>query len=301
MTHDVRSFWRRRRFWIPVGVFLLLWGLFAAWLLGTAWYEVPRYQPSDRPSAVSRIMTSDQYAQVVDTHPRPYVYQRSIAPGAVLIFGATHTKNPDDNQFATMRRRWNDFRPTLLLVESDLGMLFPAFMDPVTTFGEVGFAHALAREHHVETLSWEPTDETLLLSVIEQGFSKEAVALRWVLTPYFSNLRHGRPDHPERLVQDTLGDKANVAPIRGTITSIDDVRSQWTRLFPDGPAWQDVSDEFGLPGELGDMDFNKARDEHLVACLAEFVGKGERVFVVSGSSHAVKIEPAVLALEAMDR
>ena len=35
---------------------------------------------------------------------------------------------------------------------------------------------------------------------------------------------------------------------------------------------------------------------HLVACVAELVRAGERVFVVCGSSHAVKIEPALRAL-----
>lgn len=44
------------------------------------------------------------------------------------------------------------------------------------------------------------------------------------------------------------------------------------------------------------MDLNCPRDAHLVAWVAELVGAGERVFVICGSSYAVKIEPALRAL-----
>ena len=70
----------------------------------------------------------------------------------------------------------------------------------------------------------------------------------------------------------------------------------WAREFPDGPDWRDVSDQYGLPGFLGEIDLNKARDVHLVACVAELVEAGERVFVIAGLSHAVKVEPALRAI-----
>ena len=78
--------------------------------------------------------------------------------------------------------------------------------------------------------------------------------------------------------------------------TIDDIDDAWTREFPDGPDWRDVSDQYGLPGFLGEIDFNQPRDVHLVACVADLVNAGERVFVIAGSSHAVKIEPALSVL-----
>jgi hypothetical protein len=41
------------------------------------------------------------------------------------------------------------------------------------------------------------------------------------------------------------------------------------------------------------MDANRARDEHFARVVIDLVRKGERVFAVCGSSHAVKLEPAL--------
>ncbi len=61
------------------------------------------------------------------------------------------------------------FAPTVALVESDLGMMFPAFMDPVETFGEVGAVYALARDAGVVAYTWEPPNEVLVASLMERG------------------------------------------------------------------------------------------------------------------------------------
>jgi hypothetical protein len=44
---------------------------------------------------------------------------------------------------------------------------------------------------------------------------------------------------------------------------------------------------------LSEMDANIIRDRHFFAILLDLVKKGERVFAVAGSSHAVKLEPAL--------
>jgi hypothetical protein len=216
--------------------------------------------------------------------------------GRVVVFGAEHTKRPDDPQLRALRDAWDDLRPTVALVESDLGMLFPAFMDPVREFGEVGFVHALARADGIPTYTWEPPDERVIAGALAQGFTREQVGLRWVLGPYFSNLRHGRPADPEAFVLDTFRERAAAPGIDGVFSTIDELEAAWTRAFPSGPDWRDVSDQFGLPGFLGAIDLNLPRDEHLVACVAEMVEAGARVFVIAGSSHAVKIEPALRAI-----
>lgn len=73
------------------------------------------------------------------------------------------------------------------------------------------------------------------------------------------------------------------------------VNQAWQNHFPNGPDWRDVSDEYGLPGFLGQIDGNLARDEHFVRVIIDLVEKGERVFAVAGSSHAVKLEAALQA------
>jgi hypothetical protein len=53
----------------------------------------------------------------------------------------------------------------------------------------------------------------------------------------------------------------------------------------------------GLPGYLHEVwtTSNAARDEHFARVIIDLVRKNERVFAVCGSSHAVKLEPALRA------
>lgn len=259
----------------------------------TAWRRVDEFTPSRAPAPNPLILTGDAYGALVDTHARPYVFHSRRGPGEVLVYGAEHTIDPNDPQCADITRRWDAFQPTVALVESRLGILFPQLMDPVRTFGEPGLVHALARRDGVPTYTWEPPVATLVKSVLDQGFTREQVALRMHLGPYFSNLRHGKPKDPEAFVRDTLAERNRWPGIEGALATIAQLDAAWTREFPIGPDWRDVSDQFGLPGFLARMDLNLARDQHLVAVVNELTARHQRVFVIAGSSHAVKVHPAL--------
>ena len=275
----------------------MIWVALCIWLFGTAWYSLPSYSVHSKPKEIGLILTREEYDTRIDTHDRPYVYEiPTLKQGGVLVFGAEHTMQPCDEQIGVIRTRWKTFQPTIALVESDLGIMFPTFMDPVETFGEPGLVYALALKQGIPTFSWEPPDEVIIKSALEQGFTPEQVALRWVLSPYFSNLRHGQPDDPEGFVLDTLRQKSAVPGIKGILDSMKKINDAWYREFPNGPDWRVVSDQYGLPGFLGTMDLNHARDIYLVACISDLVNAGERVFVICGSSHAVVIEPALRAM-----
>lgn len=289
----MRAPWRRVG--IGAAIALALWAGAAALLLGTAWrrvpvLDVPRFNPP------APILTRAQYGSVIGTHPRPYVYRVDALTGSVCVFGAEHTRNPDDPGLRTLGREFDAFAPTIVLIEGRLGMMFPLFMDPVRTFGETGHAAALARRASIPVRSWEPPRERIAEELRAAGFTTEQIGLRFVLNGYFSNLRHGRPDDPAAFVADTLVARAREAGASASLRSVADVDAAWVREYPRGPDWRDVSDEFGLPGVLGEMDLNAPRDAHLVSCIADLLARGERVLVVCGSSHAVVIEPAMRAM-----
>jgi hypothetical protein len=135
-----------------------------------------------------------------------------------------------------------------------------------------------------------------LTQALAERHSKEKVALFLVLRPYFSNLRHGKPASPEKFVEEFLGRAADPA-VEGSIHSVADIDRIWSRDFPNGPNWRDVSDEHALPGYLQTIsdDSSGFRNRHLLRTIVTLSAKGERVFVAAGSSHAVVLEPAVRA------
>ncbi len=286
---------RARRNVLRVAITLLgLVAVVVVWGWATAWRRLPYY---DAPAVALPVpvMSDSAYGEVVETHARPYLVEIETPDGALLLYGATHTNDPGDPQIADIAARWRAFRPTVALCESRLGTLFPQLMNPVREFWEPGFVHKLARADGIPTYTWEPSRQVVMESLLALPFSKEQIALRVKLGPYFSNRRFGRPDDPKAFVNDYLGDNERWPGLERELASVEEIDEAWERYFPDGPDWRDVSDEFDLPGYLAAISTNRARDEHFVRVLLDLVANGERVFAVAGSSHAVKLDPALRA------
>jgi hypothetical protein len=256
--------------------------------------SVPYYAAFVSCADTISVLHMEAYGKLSDSHPRPYVYHhRGISGGAVLMYGAEHTRNPENEQVEDIRRRWNEFQPTVALVEGKLGFLMRPFMNPVKTYGESGWVAHLARREEVTVFSWEPLTDSVNRALLSR-YTPEQLALSRILNPYFSNLRYGRPDSPEAYVEDVL-DRAAEFGVQEKFRSASDVDRYWRLYFPNGPDWRDVSDQWGLPGYLGDISDtrNWIRNTHLTCIILDLVNRGQRVFVVAGSSHAVCVEPAL--------
>jgi hypothetical protein len=242
------------------------------------------------------VMTDAEYDRVIETHRRPYVYEIASGPGAVLVFGAQHTRNPEDPQIGLIEESWRRFRPDAALVEGRMGFLPAAFVDPVRQFGESGAVYRLARRHDVQVFTWEQPLEVELAFVLEE-FPSEQVALFYVLRPYFGNRRFGKPADPGRFVEEYRRKRTLWPGLEGTLPSVAAIDAVWQRDFAGLPDWRDESDEDGLPGYLGAIARRTgiARDAHLVQAIIHLARSGRRVFVAAGSAHAVKIEAALRA------
>ena len=271
--------------------------VFGIYALLFAWRPLDDYQPHEGNAEwYQRLILSDQqYGGLIDSHDRPFVVEITTSHGgAILLYGAEHTKDPDDIHLKDMETRWKQFAPSVALCESRLGILFPGLMDPVGTFGEPGFVHTLARIKNIPTYTWEPPIEIQIEHLLKD-YSKEQVALRFILTPYFSNLRYGRPDDPDAVVESVRKKRNQWPGIENAFPNMQSLQHAWDKHFPNGPDWRTVSDQYEMPGFLSEMDANIIRDRHFLAILLDLVKKGERVFAVAGSSHAVKLEPALNA------
>jgi hypothetical protein len=221
-------------------------------------------------------------------HPRPMIVERPN----VLVFGARHSKDPKQEEFVILEKKWQAFKPTVALVEGRLGFLLPGVMDPVKTLGEGGKVKELAEKDDVPLYNWDLPKEQLAKEM-RGKFSAEQIAIAQILNPYFGTLRHGKPASPEAFIEEYLKRAAYVG-LQDSIKTTQDVDRIWKKYFPDID-WRNVSDETTLPGYLGDMMTftNDLRNQQLVSVIKELAAKGERVFVICGSSHAACIAPAL--------
>lgn len=256
-----------------------------------AWRTPPELRPPATITLAVPIMTMEQYGDFVDTHPRPYVYEISAKTGAVLMFGSEHVKDPKDAMIVELRERARAFEPTVVMIEGRLGFHMGTTDGAIRKFGEPAAARALARELGAKAYTWEPDRETEIAMMLEE-FPKEKVALMYILRPYFGNLRHGKPSDPDAALERTRRKRTKWTGLEGTFASVAEIDAVWKRDYSEFADWRDTSDEWGWPAPLVPLtEFNGTnRTTHLARCILDQISRGERVLVVAGLSHAVRIE-----------
>ena len=244
-----------------------------------------------------------EYDSVSQIHPRPFIIDIDASKkdpkwGKVLFYGAAHTRDKNDPQIADIEKRWNNFYPTVCLVEGRLGFLVPGLMDPVEEYGETGFVYKLSRRDGVEAFTWEQPLDNEITAVLKK-FKPEQTAMFYILRPYFSNIRFGKPENPDEYIKAFIEKRTQHPQLQNTIKTVGDIDAIWNREFRgndknDKPIkdWRETSDEYGLPLWLGDVsaESNFVRNEYLACLIVSLVKQGKRVFVIGGSSHPVCIE-----------
>lgn len=251
------------------------------------WTSPSYYQVENEDSEIiKKVISFSEYGKFSESHPRPFIVKKEN----LVLFGSEHTKSPSDPQFKTVQELWSELKPTVALVEGRLGFLFVWVMDPVETYGEMGFVKRLADKDGIDVFTWE-TPKDLYMKEMLKTYSKKQMAIKEVLNPYFSNLRFGKPESPEDYVKGYLH-RANEHGLDNAISSIEDIDQFWKETFPDEKDWRDTSDQWGLPGFLGEMSVtaNDIRNRHIAIIIQNLLNKGERVFAIMGSSHAVMLQ-----------
>jgi hypothetical protein len=273
---------------LPWTLLLLLFGA-----CGPVWRSPDYYTDYGSIDLTEPILTMEQYSVRAKDHPRPYVVTLG---DSVLLFGAEHTQDPDDPQIDSIRAQWERFAPTVTLVEGRLGFLFRWTSDPVARFGESGAVYDLAKRSGVPAFTWEPPVEAEVAWVL-RSYPQKRTALFYILRPYFGQRKFGRPDDPDGMVEGTIGRRTQWKGLEGSIADVAEIDSIWRADFAGKKDWRETDDRYGWPGYLGEIAAasNAFRDEHAARIIVHLARNGERVFIVCGSSHAVKLEPALRA------
>lgn len=261
------------------------------------WLPPKKYHPVNRVTLAPPVMTLEEYTSsgLISRHPRPYVYtiERRNTRGAVLVFGAEHTFDPNHKQFPAMKENWDRFNPTTALVEGNLDLILTWFFNPVKASGEGGYTQELAKSKGIKIYSWEPGIEAEMDAILEKH-DPFHVAVFYCLRPY-----QNRWDQFSKAGQDSkmahlIAERAQYKTLRGTLISVEQVDSLWKADFPSLPSWRSYKHpENGWPdGMLKQIaeETNMVRDVNMCRAIIELVNKGERVFISMGASHAPRIE-----------
>ena len=206
-----------------VFIIFIVFALLLAFASTLFWRSPDYYTDYGTIELVAPLLTSEEYGALVDKHPRPYIVEiETQNGGALLLYGSKHTQNPNDPQIADIQERWNEFQPTVSLVEGRLGFLIQGLQNPVEEYGEMGWAFLLARKDNVLVYTWEAPREREIQYVLEQ-YSKEQVALFYILRPYFGNFRFGKPDNPDAVAEGYIQERSDYPGIENMIPSVEQI------------------------------------------------------------------------------
>lgn len=263
----------------------------------TAWYSwspgAPVYPSTAQLRSIelpARMRTWPEH-DAIRSDPRwddePYVIEVKSDKGALVFFGAHHTSNPDDPQFAQLQQRWDALKPTVALTE---GRRNGYFVGPMYRLGgtpEPEVVHQLARRDGVRLVSLEPSyaDEVALL---RQTWSPEQIATYFTMRVYWSE-SGGKAD--EKLAMHLLKKRTNVDGLRGSVASPADIDRVWKAHYASLGDWRTRKEEprEGWWARISD-DSRRIRGEHMARTLIDLTRKGERVFAVVGSGHVIRTE-----------
>lgn len=270
--------------WIAASILLLLVLIYII-----AWKSPAYYIVSNGNIAASdSIISFKDYSNIID-HPRPYIINYK---NVLTVFGAEHTRDPNHIEIPLIEEEWNKLKPTVALVEGRLDFHLPLIMNPVENLGEGGKVKELSSKAGIPIYNWDLSKEDLAKRLVKY-FKPEQIAIAQILSPYFGELRHGRPSDPEKYIEEYI-DRAKYVGEEKNIRTAEDVDKIWKKYFQPEIDWRNVDDQFGLPGFLEEIATrtNDLRNHHLVNVIHDLFQKGERVFVICGSSHAACIAPA---------
>lgn len=148
----------------------------------------------------------------------------------LAVLGFTHSRDPKDQQFREAKRIWNEFEPTVVLVEGKpSGPL--AGHNSIEKFGESGYLAARARTSGIKHFTWDVPDDKMVSALASQ-FPKEYVALFITGSAYFSRFRFGKPGDPDAELQNLITKRGTYPEIRGAISSVKDYDRLWKAKFP---------------------------------------------------------------------
>lgn len=253
---------------------------------------------ADRPP---EILSFAAYQEV--EHEEPYIYEVSAQgrPEALLYFGSRHTFDSEDEQLGQLARRWEEFRPTLVLTEGgELELTDLSKTEIVSRYGEAGMVRWLARRDGVPARSLDPERGDEVRAMLNEGWSGEELMVFYTLRNVVQSNRQGQEVPYREVVPSYLESLVERFGLTGPTTLLG-FETAIRELLPELEDWTQVPPSYLYPGPQDPSYFtnrlstasNEFRDRYHVRLILDAVRDGGRVFVVAGSTHAVMQEPAL--------
>ena len=245
------------------------------------------------------------YSQLGD---KPYVLEYRPAGRLLIFFGSRHVNDPLDPQTRELETYWDKFsasrnknkhvfceggyRPVESLSKSDA----------IKQFEEAGLVCWLAEKKQIPVTSPEPDRSEAVDYLVQQGYSYEQILAYYFARQMHQWNRSDRKTNPDwrAYAHNLLDHLPQISNWGGLDLSLENVikiyegKSDKTFSETDEKSFYNLSDPNQNP--VADTS-GRLRDEKLLAAIKDSIVFND-VFVVYGSGHAIRLEPALESLVA---
>lgn len=271
----------------------------------------------DIESARGLILTDEQYIKHPFTKSERRSYTFVIVKGNKYLsyFGSDHTKKPGDPLFAEINQAFKEAKPQLVLVEGvefindrkeeikDISKKM-SLEDSIIQRGESGYVFKLAIDTNVDFESPEPSFNLEIQMLLDCGYSKKDIFTFYVYRSIYEyqreheekntrSLKEYLLPHLEKFRTSSGWSKEEIDSFVNELFSDIDLSSEKYKKESDPIPWE--ADKQVVTNNISRTS-SSFRDRYMVERIAEALKKYDRVFIIYGSGHAVKQEPAIRAL-----
>lgn len=224
------------------------------------------------------------------------VFHRTEKNYKLLFLGTTHTLDPKSATIAEVKRLFDAFKPTTVLVEGGKWDIASNAEEAVTSGGEMAYATYLASQIKASTRSLELEPKQEVASLLER-YSVEEIKLYYALRMVPIFLRQKTPHSIDKrmdtfLEKDDLG--ANPA-LAGPPSNSNELDKVFKARFPHIGDWRtydswSASDPISnrtVKEGLAEIDkyTHQIRDDHMEKVIRSTMSENRRVLVIAGMRH----------------
>jgi len=229
----------------------------------------------------------------------------TTARGRLYYFGAGHSADPGDPQFAKIEKAWDMVKPTMAFYEGPNRPIAATKEETIKQAGESGYVRFLATRDRVPFHSLEPPPQDEAAHIMKK-YSPEQVMLFYVLREA-ARLRERRKlsgEEVKKSVAQLLERASKMKGFEGMIPTIDALEAAYRKYWNEPAEWWQAPERWFDPlrasAETGGKFTNEInrmsseyRNLHMSQVLAKAALGGERVFAVVVGNHIPMQEPAL--------
>lgn len=256
----------------------------------------------------SKLLTFDEYNRT--EHKSPYIFEHGNDTRKVFYFGSRHSYNPDDEQFTKLEEVWGRFlketegKKRIAFEEGGRRPFIADKKEAILKSGEMGYLVNLATNAQIDIFCPEPP-QIFSFNELLKHFSKEKIAYHeFARVCYQWNNMTVKPDFEEYMQRFLEGDKKGSGwsdfefsiphmikiqeTLFGTKFDKDDKKFFYDIINP--------TTEKSVINKISRFEDESFRDGYILGQIEKYWNEGFSIFIVYGSGHAVRQEPAIKTL-----